>query len=53
MTAMNRNDQRRGSGPIAGLGCGPGHVTRYLAARHPNVTGIDVSPKLGQRLHSR
>jgi SAM-dependent methyltransferase len=33
-----------GSGPIADLGCGPGHVTRYLAARHPDVTGIDVSP---------
>jgi ubiquinone/menaquinone biosynthesis C-methylase UbiE len=35
-----------GSGPIADLGCGPGHITRYLAARHPDVTGIDVSPHM-------
>ncbi|WP_309117975.1 methyltransferase domain-containing protein [Saccharothrix sp.] len=35
-----------GSGPIADLGCGPGHVTRYLTARHPDVTGIDVSPHM-------
>ncbi|RKN41547.1 class I SAM-dependent methyltransferase [Micromonospora endolithica] len=33
-------------GPIADLGCGPGHITRYLAARHPDVTGIDVSPHM-------
>ncbi len=26
------------------LGCGPGHVTRWLAARHPSTVGIDLSP---------
>jgi trans-aconitate methyltransferase len=35
-----------GTGPIADLGCGPGHITRYLAARRPDVTGIDVSPHM-------
>lgn len=35
-----------GTGPIADLGCGPGHVTRYLAARHPAVLGIDLSPAM-------
>jgi ubiquinone/menaquinone biosynthesis C-methylase UbiE len=33
-----------GEGTVADVGCGPGHVTRYLAARHPDVTGIDLSP---------
>ncbi|MEU7751638.1 methyltransferase domain-containing protein [Micromonospora sp. NPDC049101] len=35
-----------GADPIADLGCGPGHITRYLAARHPDVIGIDVSPHM-------
>jgi SAM-dependent methyltransferase len=33
-----------GAGAIADVGCGPGHVTRFLAARHPHVIGIDLSP---------
>lgn len=33
-----------GAGPIADVGCGPGHVTRFLAARHARVFGIDLSP---------
>ncbi|HEY2579514.1 MAG TPA: methyltransferase domain-containing protein [Streptosporangiaceae bacterium] len=33
-----------GAGTIADVGCGPGHVTRFIAARHPDVTGIDLSP---------
>jgi SAM-dependent methyltransferase len=33
-----------GEGTVADVGCGPGHVTRFLAARHPDVTGIDLSP---------
>jgi SAM-dependent methyltransferase len=32
-----------GAGTIADVGCGPGHVTRFLAARHPRVIGIDIS----------
>ena len=32
-----------GAGTIGDVGCGPGHVTRYLAARHPDVIGVDVS----------
>ncbi len=31
-------------GTIADVGCGPGHVTRFLAARHAEVLGIDLSP---------
>lgn len=31
-------------GPIADAGCGPGHVTRYLADRGAEVLGFDLSP---------
>jgi ubiquinone/menaquinone biosynthesis C-methylase UbiE len=33
-----------GDGTVADVGCGPGHVTRFLAARHSSVIGIDLSP---------
>jgi SAM-dependent methyltransferase len=33
-----------GADPIADVGCGPGHVTRFLAGRHARVIGIDLSP---------
>ena len=32
-----------GAGTIADVGCGPGHVTRFLAERHPRVIGVDIS----------
>lgn len=33
-----------GPGPIADIGCGPGHVSRFLAEHHPDVAGVDLSP---------
>ena len=33
-------------GRLADLGCGPGHVTGYLAERHPDVVGLDLSPEM-------
>lgn len=33
-----------GAGPIADVGCGPGHVTRFLARQHADVVGVDISP---------
>lgn len=33
-----------GEGTIADVGCGPGHVTRFLAERNANVVGVDISP---------
>ncbi len=33
-----------GRGTVADVGCGPGHVARYLAERGVSVTGIDLSP---------
>ena len=35
-----------GPGPVTDVGCGPGHVTRFLAARHPDVRGLDLSPEM-------
>lgn len=31
------------SGTLADVGCGPGQVARYLAARHDEVVGVDLS----------
>ncbi|MET9112934.1 class I SAM-dependent methyltransferase [Streptomyces longwoodensis] len=31
-------------GPVADVGCGPGHATAHLAARGVAVTGLDLSP---------
>jgi ubiquinone/menaquinone biosynthesis C-methylase UbiE len=33
-----------GPGTVADVGCGPGHVTRFVAQRHPDVVGVDLSP---------
>ncbi len=33
----------RGAGPVCDLGCGPGHVARYLHERGLDVFGIDLS----------
>jgi SAM-dependent methyltransferase len=39
-------DSVRGLGPICDMGCGPGHVARYLADRGVEVFGIDLSPAM-------
>ncbi len=39
-------DRIRGAGPVADLGCGPGHVARYLAEREVEVSGLDLSPAM-------
>ena len=33
-----------GSGEICDLGCGPGHIARFLGDRGANVFGLDLSP---------
>jgi SAM-dependent methyltransferase len=43
-----------GRGPVCDLGCGPGHVAGYLAARGADVFGVDLSPgmvAIARRLH--
>ncbi len=36
----------RGKGLVSDLGCGPGHVARYLQAQGVDVCGYDLSPKM-------
>ncbi|KZB85253.1 class I SAM-dependent DNA methyltransferase [Amycolatopsis regifaucium] len=33
-------------GPVADVGCGPGHVTAHLASLGLDVSGVDLSPKM-------
>lgn len=37
-------DELKGRGEICDMGCGPGHVARYLQERGAAVFGIDLSP---------
>lgn len=39
----------RDRGPVCDLGCGPGHVARYLHERGVTVCGIDLSPVMIER----
>jgi SAM-dependent methyltransferase len=39
-------DEADGRGAIGDLGCGPGHVTRYLADLGADVVGVDLSPEM-------
>lgn len=38
--------EMRARGRVADVGCGPGHVARYLAERGVDVLGIDLSPAM-------
>ncbi len=33
-------------GPVADLGCGPGHITAHLAGLGVDVSGVDLSPRM-------
>lgn len=46
-------DRVRGAGPVADLGCGPGHVARYLADRGADVFGLDLSPEMAGQARAR
>jgi SAM-dependent methyltransferase len=39
-------------GTICDMGCGPGHVTRFLHARGGNIVGLDLSPRMIARARS-
>lgn len=39
-------------GPACDIGCGPGHVARYLHERAVQVCGIDLSPAMVERARS-
>jgi len=37
-------EETRGRGLVADLGCGPGHVARYLSQQGVTIVGLDISP---------
>ena len=39
-------DRVRGSGLVCDMGCGPGHVGRYLHDRGVSICGVDLSPQM-------
>ncbi len=39
-------EEVRGRGLVADLGCGPGHVARYLHDQGVTMVGIDLSPQM-------
>lgn len=39
-------------GPVCDLGCGPGHVARYLSERQVQVCGVDLSPEMVKHAQS-
>ena len=39
-------EQAENGAPIADVGCGPGHVAAWLAARGVTAVGIDLSPAM-------
>jgi ubiquinone/menaquinone biosynthesis C-methylase UbiE len=39
-------EEVRGRGLVADLGCGPGHVARYLHDQDVTMIGIDLSPQM-------
>ncbi len=46
LDAFAHQVQQEGSGSVADLGCGPGHVTAYLAGLGLDIFGVDNSPVL-------
>ena len=41
---LDRVVREAAGGPVVEVGCGPGHVTAYLAAAGADATGLDLSP---------
>lgn len=39
-------EQVQGKGIVADIGCGPGHVARYLSERGVETVGVDLSPEM-------
>ena len=44
-------EQVRPLGPVMDVGCGPGTVTAYLAGLGLDVSGVDLSPHMGDHAH--
>ncbi len=50
---LTRVAELAASAPVVDLGCGPGHVTAFLADAGADVTGIDLSPAMIEQARRR
>jgi uncharacterized protein YceH (UPF0502 family)/SAM-dependent methyltransferase len=50
---LDRVVQAAGGQPVVDAGCGPGHVTAYLAAAGVDICGIDLTPQMVEQARSR
>ena len=51
--APGQSGPTAGAAPVADVGCGPGHVTQYLADRGLQMVGVDLSPKMVEVARAR
>lgn len=50
---LDRVAAHAGAGPVVEVGCGPGHVTAYLADAGADAAGIDLSPAMVEEARRR
>jgi len=50
---LDRVAEHADGGPVVEVGCGPGHVTDYLAAAGAEATGIDLAPEMIEAARKR
>lgn len=50
---LDRVAAHAAGGPVVEVGCGPGHVTAYLAEAGADATGIDLSPGMVEEARRR
>lgn len=50
---LDRVVQTADGRPVVDVGCGPGHVTAYLAAAGADVSGIDLTPQMVEQARLR
>ncbi len=50
---LDRVAAHAGTDPVVEVGCGPGHVTAYLAEAGADATGIDLTPEMIEEARRR
>ena len=50
---LDRVAAEAGARPVVDAGCGPGHVTAYLAAAGAHASGIDLTPEMVEQARTR
>ena len=50
---LDRVAAHAGTDPVVEVGCGPGHVTAYLAEAGVDATGIDLTPEMVEEARRR